>query len=62
MWDSVQQLVRIVLQLVAGYLVGAGIMTDEIMQAFVGGGVSLAAVAWWVFWERHRADPRIPDV
>lgn len=62
MWDSIQQLIRIVLQLAAGYLVGQGVIAGELVETFIGGGMSLAAIAWWVIWERKRQNPQLPHV
>jgi hypothetical protein len=55
-WDTVQQLVRIVMQLVAGWLAAQGWITADMVTALVGGVVSIAGVAWWAFWERTRPD------
>jgi hypothetical protein len=53
-WNSIQQLIRIIMQIAAGYLISMGVMTEEIATAMTGGVVSLGMVVWWVFWERHR--------
>jgi len=51
-WDTIQQFLRIVMQVVSGYLVGQGFLTDEMMVTLTGGVISLANVAWWFFWHR----------
>lgn len=55
-WDSVQQLVRIVAQFIGGYLVSQGLITEGMVSEFVGGILSLGAIAWWVFWNGSRKD------
>lgn len=54
-WDTIQQLVRIIMQVVAGFLAGKGYITDEMGTTLTGAIVSLGGVAWWAFWQRHRA-------
>ncbi len=51
--DTIQQLVRIVMQLVAGFLVQRGLITEDMSVTFVGAVVSLAGIAWWAFWNRN---------
>jgi hypothetical protein len=53
-WDTIQQLVRIIMQVVAGMLVSKGIITEEMGVTLIGGVVSLGSVAWWVLWQRSR--------
>lgn len=54
-WDTIQQLVRIIMQVVAGFLVAKGYITQEMGVTLVGAIVSIGGVAWWAFWQRHRA-------
>lgn len=54
-WDSVQQIVRILLQFFAGSLVSSGVITQEMSTTLVGAVLSLGGVLWWVLWERNRA-------
>lgn len=58
-WDSVQQLVRIVLQFLSGLLVGKGILDSTNAEIFSGALLSLTSVAWWYFWNR-KAKPATP--
>jgi hypothetical protein len=58
-WDSVQQLLRILLQFGGGLLVSRGILNEELATQLVGGGMSLAMVAWWIFWNNKREDPKV---
>lgn len=53
-WDTVQQLVRILLQLAAGWLLNQGIITEDHVTTIVGAGVSLGGVIWWILWDRNR--------
>jgi hypothetical protein len=55
-WDTVQQLVRILLQLLAGYLVGQGWITADMGTTLVGSAVSLGGILWWALWQRGRPD------
>jgi hypothetical protein len=53
-WDTIQQLVRILMQLVAGFLVQRGLITEDMVTGLVGAVVSLAGIGWWMFWDRTR--------
>lgn len=57
-WDTVQQFVRILMQLAAGWLVNQGIITADMSTTLVGAIVSVAGIAWWALWERSR--PAVP--
>ncbi len=60
-WDTVQQLVRIILQVVAGWLLSQGWITAEMQTTLVGAMVSVFGIAWWALWERNRpAAPPAP--
>lgn len=54
-WDTIQQLVRVIMQVVAGMMISKGIITEEMGVALTGAIVSLGGIAWWVFWQRSRA-------
>lgn len=56
-WDTLQQLVRIGMQLAAGALVNQGLITSDMQQTLVGAVVSIAGIGWWIFWERTRPAP-----
>lgn len=58
-WDNIQQLVRILAQLGAGVLISRGVITEDIASQLTGGIISLAGVAWWIFWNKSRADPKV---
>jgi hypothetical protein len=53
-WDTVQQLLRIILQLAAGWLLNQGIITEEMSTTLVGSLLSIGGIAWWALWERSR--------
>ena len=55
-WDNVQQLIRIVMHIVAGYLLNNGIVTEEVSTQLTAGVISLASVAWWFFWNKKRPE------
>jgi len=54
MWDTVQQLLRIGLQIGAGALVSKGVLTEEMAATASGAVLSLAGVVWWAVWNRKR--------
>ena len=53
-WDSIQQLIRILAQFAAGFLVNAGLITGDMQTALVGAVTSLAGIGWWLFWLRKQ--------
>jgi hypothetical protein len=53
-WDTIQQLLRILMQVAAGMLVQRGLITAEMGVTLVGAVVSLGGIAWWVLWQRSR--------
>ena len=53
-WDTIQQLVRVIMQVVAGMMISRGLITEEMGVALTGAIVSLGGVAWWVLWQRNR--------
>lgn len=53
-WDTVQQILRIILQIAAGSLITSGVIRAEDAPMFIGGLTSVAAFAWWWFWDRKR--------
>ena len=54
-WNTIQQLVRIVLQFGAGVLVTNGVITAEMQTTLVGALMSIAGIVWWAVWERGRS-------
>lgn len=54
-WDSVQQVVRILLNAAGGILIGKGYLTEETATTLVGGLLSVGSVVWWFIWDRGRA-------
>lgn len=55
-WDNVQQLIRIIMHIVAGALVQSGWISEDISVQLTGGVISLASVLWWVFWNKKRPE------
>jgi hypothetical protein len=53
-WDSIQQVLRIVLNAAGGVLIGKGYLTEEMSTTLIGGLLSLGSVSWWVVFERNR--------
>lgn len=54
MWDTVQQLIRIIMQFIGGYLISEGIMTEAVVSQLTGAVLSITAVVWWLFWDRTK--------
>jgi len=55
-WDSVQQFIRIGMQMIAGAFVTQGDLTEEISMQLSAGVVSLAGVIWWYYWNKMRVE------
>lgn len=53
-WDSVQQVLRILMNAGGAYLVGKGVITEEMSTTLVGGLLSVGSVLWWIFWQSKR--------
>lgn len=53
-WESIQQLLRIVLYAVGGYFFGEGITQGEAFTQAVGGVLAVGSFVWWMVWERNR--------
>lgn len=53
-WDSVQQVVRMIIGWVGMYLVGKGMLTNEMAETFTGGLFMLVQVGWWLYWNNQR--------
>lgn len=54
-WDTLQQFLRIVMQVVSGLMISRGLLSEEMSVTLTGGVLSLANVAWWVLWNRRTA-------
>lgn len=54
-WDTLQQFLRIVMQVASGVLISKGLLSEEMSVTLTGGVLSLANVAWWFFWNRKAA-------
>lgn len=54
-WDSIQQVLRIVLNALGGVLIGKGYLTAETSTTLIGGLLSIGSVGWWFIWERNRS-------
>lgn len=53
-WNSVQQVVRSGVQMIAGFLVAKGMLPGSGSELFIGMGMSVAAFAWWWIWNRNQ--------
>lgn len=54
LWDGLQQLIRIGLYVLAGWLLKKGVIDDGTVEGFVGAGVLVANGAWTVWWNRRQ--------
>ncbi len=54
-WDSIQQIVRIVMYSVSGWLMNMG-WPEDMTVALTGAVTGLVAIGWWLFWDRNRED------
>lgn len=54
-WDTIQQIIRIAMQFIAGVLVSLGYLNQEMAAQLSGAVLSLAGVAWWTIWNRTPA-------
>lgn len=52
-WDTIQQVLRILLYTGGGWLFGQSVADGAMYQAAVGGILSLGAFVWWYFWNRN---------
>lgn len=53
-WDTVQQLVRIILYSLGAFFFGDATANGELYQGLIGGALNVGAFLWWFFWERAR--------
>ncbi|MCZ7480569.1 hypothetical protein [Rhizobium rhizogenes] len=51
-WNTVQQLLRILLQFGSGVLISKGVLTEEMAVTLTGGVISVASVVWWLVWNK----------
>ncbi|NSZ57753.1 hypothetical protein FY145_06880 [Agrobacterium tumefaciens] len=51
-WNTVQQLLRILLQFGSGVLISKGVLTEEMAITLTGGIISVASVVWWLVWNK----------
>ena len=53
-WDSIQQIIRILLYTGGGAVLGDAVVKSDLYQQAVGGIIAIGAFCWWYFWERKR--------
>jgi hypothetical protein len=53
-WQTIQQVLRIVLNAAGGVLVGKGYLTEDMLTTLIGGLLSIGSVGWWFIWDRNR--------
>jgi len=53
-WQTIQQVLRILLNAAGGVLIGKGYLTAETSTTLIGGLLSIGSVAWWFVWDRNR--------
>jgi hypothetical protein len=60
-WNDVQQILRIIMQVVAGFLMSKGYLNEEMATTLTGAVVSIGAVVWWFVWNRKASTPAEPS-
>lgn len=53
-WDTIQQVVRIILYSIGAALLGKGVADGAQFQALLGGLMNVGAFLWWWFWDKKR--------
>lgn len=53
-WDTIQQVLRILLYTLGGWAFGDAVAQGAEFQAAVGGVLAVGAFLWWALWERKR--------
>lgn len=53
-WDSIQQILRIVLNAGGAALLGNSVAQGELYQAAVGGALSIGAFVWWMVYQSSK--------
>jgi len=53
-WETTQQIIRIVLQIIAGAMVSRGMMDQGLVTEFVGAGISIVSLIWWAVFDHRR--------
>lgn len=56
-WDTIQQVIRIAMQFIGGWLVSKGILTEELAVQLTGGVISVIGVVWWIIWNKKQVAP-----
>lgn len=53
-WDTIQQVLRILLYTLGGWAFGDAVTEGATFQNAVTGALAVGAFAWWAIWERNR--------
>ena len=53
-WDTIQQLIRIVMYSGGSYWFGSSVASGDLYQAAIGGVVGVGAFVWWYVWDHNR--------
>jgi len=53
-WDTIQQVLRILLYTLGGWAFGDVVTEGPAFQNAVAGILAVGAFAWWAIWERSR--------
>lgn len=51
-WNTIQQLLRILLQFGSGVLISKGVLAEEMAVTLTGGLISVASIVWWIVWNK----------
>lgn len=55
-WDSIQQVVRIILYAVVGYFFGDAVASGEAAQAAIAGVIGVLNFIWTYVWNARRVE------
>jgi 5-bromo-4-chloroindolyl phosphate hydrolysis protein len=55
-WETAQQIVRIIFQFIAGSLVSKGFVDESMVFGLVGAAMSIFALIWWTIADKLRRD------
>lgn len=55
-WDSGQQVIRKLGDILGGVLLSMGVLNADGVTMLIGAGVSVASFGWWFYWNMYRKD------
>ena len=61
-WTQIQQVLRIVLYTLGGWLLGSDVADGALFQQALGGVMAVGSFVWWWFSSTRTANATIPEV